>query len=49
MIPLLLLIIVVLLLGVVGAIKLAFWVFLIALAIAVVAAYFGRAMFSRTS
>jgi hypothetical protein len=38
---------IVLVLGVVGAIKLAFWVFLIALAVAVIAAFLGRSVFSR--
>jgi hypothetical protein len=47
MIPLLLIIIVILIFGVVGAIKIAFWTFLIALAIAVVAAFIGRSAFSR--
>jgi uncharacterized protein (UPF0333 family) len=42
-------ILLILVLGVVGAIKLAFWVLLIAIVIAVVAGYLGRAMFSRSA
>ncbi len=44
---LLLFILAVLLIGVVGAIKLTFWVLLIALAIVVVAGFVGRSAFSR--
>jgi hypothetical protein len=44
---LLLIILAVLVLGVVGAIKLAFWVFLIALAIAVIIGFAGRSAWTR--
>jgi hypothetical protein len=44
---LLLLILALLVFGVWGAIKLAFWVILIALAIALVAAFLGRSLFAR--
>ncbi len=46
MIALLVVIVIVLALGILGAIKLAAWVFLIALAIAAVAAYVGRSALS---
>jgi len=44
---LLLIILAILVLGVVGAIKLAFWVFLIAIAIAVVIGLAGRSAWTR--
>jgi hypothetical protein len=46
MIWLLLLILAVLVFGVIGAIKLAFWVLLIALLVAVVAGFLGRSLFT---
>jgi hypothetical protein len=48
MIWLLLFILAILILGVWGAVKLAFWVILIALAIAILAAFLGRGLFTRT-
>ena len=47
MIWLLLLILVILVVGVWGAIKIAFWVILIALLIALLAGFLGRGLFSR--
>jgi hypothetical protein len=47
MIWLLLLILVILVVGVWGAIKIAFWVILIALLIALLAGFLGRSVFSR--
>lgn len=46
---LLIFLLLVLLVGVVGAIKVTFWALLIALLVVVVAAFLGRAAFSRTS
>ena len=46
---LILLILALILFGVWGAIKLAFWVLLIALAVAVVAGFLGRGLFVRRS
>jgi hypothetical protein len=46
---LLLLILAVLVFGVWGAVKVAFWVLLIALAVAVVAGFLGRGLFVRRS
>ena len=46
---LLLLILAVLIFGVWGAVKVAFWVLLIALAVAVVAGFLGRGLFVRRS
>jgi hypothetical protein len=46
---LLLLILAVLVLGVWGAVKVAFWVLLIALAVAVVAGFLGRGLVRRSS
>ena len=48
MIWLLLLILAILVFGVVGAIKLAFWVLLLAVLVAVVAGFLGRGLFSGT-
>ena len=48
MIWLLLLILAILVFGVFGAIKLAFWVLLLAVLIAVVAGLLGRGLFTRT-
>ena len=48
MIWLLLLILAILVFGVIGAIKLAFWVLLLAVLIAVVAALLGRGLFTST-
>ena len=47
MIWLLLLILLILLVGVWGAVKIAFWVVLIALVVGVVAAFMGRSLFAR--
>jgi hypothetical protein len=47
MIWLLLLILLVLLVGVWGAIKIAFWVLVIALLVALVAGFLGRSLFAR--
>jgi hypothetical protein len=49
MIWLLLLILAIVVLGIWGAIKLAFWVLLIALLVALVAAFLGRGLFTRSS
>jgi hypothetical protein len=46
---LLLLILAVLVLGVWGAVKVAFWVLLIALAVVVIAGFLGRGLFTRRS
>jgi hypothetical protein len=46
---LLLLILAVLLFGIWGAVKIAFWVLLIALAVAIVAGFLGRGLFTRRS
>jgi hypothetical protein len=46
---LLLLILAVLLFGIWGAVKVAFWVLLIALAVAIVAGFLGRGLFTRRS
>jgi hypothetical protein len=46
---LLLLILAVLLLGVWGAVKVVFWVLLIALAVAIIAGFLGRGLFTRRS
>ena len=46
---LLLLILAVLIFGVWGAVKVAFWVLLIALAVAVIAGFLGRGLFTRRS
>jgi len=48
MIWLLLFILAILLLGVWGAVKLAFWVILIALAVALIVGFLGRGLFTRT-
>jgi hypothetical protein len=48
MIWLLLLILAILVVGVFGAIKLAFWVLLLAVLVAVVAGFLGRALFTGT-
>ncbi len=47
MIFLILLILALVLFGIWGAIKIAFWVLLIALAVAIVAGFLGRGLFSR--
>jgi hypothetical protein len=48
MIWLILLILAILVLGIWGAVKLAFWVLLIALLVALVAGFLGRGLFTRT-
>ena len=47
MVPLLVLIVAILILGVVGAIKLALWVLLLAIVVALIVGFLGRTAFSR--